>query len=155
MTQKNYPDVMLREIYETEISTYNPTPTVWKQMYVHMWERREHANIPPVVFSEWVGLGLWMRVWIFCPPFSWSVNKTKQKLKTDAWQRRHTFFSKPMAMSVYKVLSWASSSMMALRGRGRSPVSIQTTSPPTTPQSRPDGDGATGHSAPMQSPCVK
>ena len=43
----------------------------------------------------------------------------KQQMKQKQKQS-YTFFSRPMAMSVYKVLSWASSSMMALESEGQS-----------------------------------
>ena len=47
--------------------------------------------------------------------------ETKQKHKTRSLAvKLYTFFSRPMAMSVYKVLSWASSSMMALESEGQS-----------------------------------
>lgn len=47
--------------------------------------------------------------------------QTQQKHKTRSLAvKLYTFFSRPMAMSVYRVLSWASSSMMALESEGQS-----------------------------------
>lgn len=133
-----------------------------RRMYTHKKmhkekKRRKHTNILPVTVSEWTG---WQMIFIFFLRIlldflncyndfpNQTTNKTKQS---------YTFFSRPMAMSVYKVLSWASSSMMALESEGQSQTNHCTS--PSRPSKGLLGiqtiKGTAGYLAPMRSPCSK
>lgn len=109
-------------------------------------EKKTHQHLPHVF--------LWMDrtmdnfslciSWIFQIAIITFLTRQQYKKKTHKakyWQWSHTFFRRPMAMSVYKVLSWASSSMMTLRIRETLSVSIGVTPHkiPPQPPKRPLG----------------
>ena len=131
MTEENDPYATLREVCKIQVSTTTQSPLGQNRcINRHPKEKEEKETFQNsnVTVSAWVG---WLTISIsflcillnFLNCYNDFPDQTTNKTKTQnrkSGSKAIYLFSRPMAMSVYKVLSWASSSMMALESEGQS-----------------------------------